>query len=319
MKNKEDILAKWLSGEISDGELESLEGTDALQELKKVTQEVDQWSLPKYNTDAGYQELKERLSNQTPNETPNRTLKQTTNKTPEKSPKKEGSKWPRIIVALGIIGILLYGFISFLGNKAEELKAESGEHINYAFQDGTEVWLNDGSRIQYKTSDWSTERKIELEGEALFEVSKGSPFTVNTPNGTVTVLGTQFNVRAWGNNLYVECYEGKVQVQYGDQRTIIVAQEAVNIIDGSMNAKQVINNTSPLWQNGLSRFYNDKLKVVCDEIERQYEISVDLRAADRNFSGNFRHDDLDNALRSICIPLKLNYTIGQDKKSVVIE
>jgi len=299
MKNKEDILAKWLSGELSDEELDALEGSEALKELKQLTQEVDQWSMPKYNTDAGYQKMKKRLE--------------------DKAPKNLKSKWIKIISTITIIGLLLYGMLSFFGNQNEELKANPGQHINFAFQDGSEVRLNAGSSIKYETSDWSKNRAIKLEGEAAFEVSKGAPFTVATQNGIVTVLGTQFNVRAWGDNLYVECYEGKVQVQYGDQRTIIVAQEAVNIIDGSMNAKQVINNTSPLWQNGLSRFYNDKLKVVCDEIERQYEISVDLRAADRNFSGNFRHDDLDNALRSICIPLKLNYTIGQDKKSVVIE
>lgn len=301
MKNREDILAKWLDGKISDKELEALEGTDALREMKRLKGEVDQWSMPKYNTDAGLEKMKKRLE--------------------DNASKNEGSKrYQLIAIATAIVvGLLVYGLISFGGTKKEELKAAPGEEINYAFQDGSEVWLNDGSSIKYQKSDWSTQRTIALKGEALFEVSKGSPFTVNTPNGTITVLGTQFNVRAWGANLYVECYEGKVQVQSGTQRIVLTAKEGINIIDGSMKAKQSINNIAPVWQNDLSRFYDDKLKIVCQEIERQYQIMVDLRVSDRIFSGQFRHDDLDKALQSICKPLGLSYIINQNKKSVVIE
>jgi len=299
MKSKEDILAKWLNGEVSDDELETLEGSAALQELKQVIQEVGQWSMPKYNTDAGYNKMKERLQ--------------------DKNRQSRGLKWLKLIAIVSMIGLLVYGFLSFFGTQREKIKAEYGEKINFAFQDGSEVWLNDGSSIEYKTSDWSTERTIKLQGEALFEVRKGSPFTVHTTNGIVTVLGTQFNVRAWGNNLYVECYEGKVQVALGDQRTILTAKEGVYVIDGSMTENQVINNTTSVWLNGMSRFYDDKLSIICDELERQYQIDVDLRAADRYLSGIFNHDDIDQALRSICIPLGLSYTLSQDKKSVVIE
>lgn len=299
MKKDEDILAKWLSNEISDAELEASEGTAAINELKQVTKEVDQWSMPKYNTDIGYLKMKDKLQVRPPNNL--------------------GSKWLKIIVIVSVIGVLLFGLLSFFGNRKEELKAEAGEHINLAFQDGSEVWLNDGSSIEYDTRAWSTERTIELQGEALFEVSKGSPFTVNTPNGKVTVLGTQFNVRAWGKKLLVECYEGKVQVRSGAQVTVITANESVHVVSGKMRAKQNMSNTGPAWQEGDLRFYEDQLTVVCDELERQYQIAIDLKASDRLFTGNFREGDLDKALRSICMPLGLDYTISPDKKSVVIE
>ena len=299
MNNTEDILAKWISGEISDAELEASEGIEALQELKRITQEVDKWSMPKYNTDAGYKYFKKKLQ--------------------DKSPKKGGSKWLKTIAIIGAIGLMLLGLFYYFGNQTEKLNAEPGEMMNYAFQDGSEVWLNDGSSIEYQSSEWSSQRSITLQGEALFEVSKGSPFTVNTPNGRVTVLGTQFNVRAWGGNLYVECYEGKVQVKSGDQLTILTANERVEVVEGAMKDNQVLNNTSPTWKAGTSRFYDDKLSMVCDELERQYQISVDLKASNRNFSGNFNHQNLEQALTSICKPLNLKYTISPDKKSVVIE
>ncbi len=299
MKNKEDILAKWLSGQVNDAELEAIEGADALRELKQVINEVDQWSMPKYDTDAGFQKMKNNIG--------------------DKPQKNKRVKWIRVIAILGFIGLSLFALMTIFGNKDKTLEAKNGRNLNFAFEDNSEVWLNDGSKIRYNENDWSTERTIELQGEALFEVSKGVPFIVNTPNGMITVLGTQFNVRAWGDNLYVECYEGRVRVQSENQSTILTASEEVSIINGSMNANQNINNTFPTWQNGISRFYNDQLKVVCKELERQYAITVELKSSDRIFSGSFRHDDLNSALRSICKPLDLRYTVSQDKKSVVIE
>ncbi len=299
MDNKEYILAKWLSGEISDAELVAIEGEAVLKDLKRVKKEVDQWSLPSYDTDAGYQKMKNRIQ--------------------KKTATQNSSQWPKVVAIIAAIGILALGLFTWLGNKGEVLKAPPGQRINFAFQDGSEVWLNDGSRIHYNTKDWSSRRAIALEGEALFEVTKGTEFTVKTTNGTITVLGTQFNVRAWGNNLLVECYEGKVEVRSGNQASVITANENVHIIAGKMQAKQSISNASPAWQQGVARFYADQLSVVCDELERQYDISVDLRAKDRTFTGSFKEGDLDKALRSICKPLGLNYTISPDKKSAVIE
>lgn len=299
MKDKEDIYAKWINGEISDAELEAVEGREAIEELKQVTQEVDKWSMPAYNIDGGYKKLSSKLQ--------------------EDSTSKQPSKWPRLLAFACLIGMLIFGLVWYLSSKSEVLEAKPGQQLNFAFQDDSEVWLNSGSIIEYKSADWSTERTLELQGEAMFEVSKGSPFKVNTVNGSVTVLGTQFNVRAWGENLHVECYEGKVQVQKGNQVTILTANESVSIIAGFMNEKQAMNNSGPSWRNGMSRFFNDKLQIVCHELERQFQVKIELKAADRNFSGNFKHNDLDEALRSICKPLGLSYTISEDKKSVVIE
>ncbi len=299
MENNDLRYAKWLNGEISDAELQALEGSEALMELKKVVQTMDNWTMPSYDTTKGYEKFRE--GQQT---SPTRVRKL--------------NRFALSGIAASFLIITFVGS-KYLLNQGEVLQAYYGQTEHLAMEDGSEIWLNDGSSIAYNSADWSTERTIELTGEATFEVSKGSPFTVNTPNGTITVLGTQFNVRAWGSNLYVECYEGKVQVVSGDQATVLTAQEGVNIIGGSMEAKQGINNTSPTWQSGTSRFYNDNLRIVCDELERQYQIKVELRSQDRNFSGNFTHVDLDQALRSICRPLGLSYTISQDENTVVIE
>ncbi len=299
MINKENTLAKWLNDEISDSDLVAQEGSEVLKDLKKITQEVDTWSMPKYDVDAGLVKVRAKLQ--------------------KEAPTNRGSKWLKLLSIMAVLGLLIYGLYWFLNAQNEVLSADPQQQMNFAFHDGSEVWINSGSHIAYKSSEWSTQRDITLEGEALFHVSKGSPFTVHTDNGSVTVLGTQFNVRAWGENLYVECYEGKVQVQQGDQTTILTANERVSVIGNAMKAKQIMDNTSPTWKNGMSRFYQDKLTIVCDELERQYAIKIDLKAGDRTFSGQFKHDDLDLALQSICKPLNLKYTISNDKNVVVIE
>lgn len=299
MKNKDELYAKWLSGEISDEELRAIEGDDAVTDLERVIKTVDQLSMPKYDTVAGYEKFKKAH--------------------PTKSAKVRKINW-FVITGLAASILLVIAFWStFQQNANETLFAEHGQNLKTLLDDGSQILLNDGSKVVYNTKKWTDQRVIELTGEALFEVTKGNPFIVNTENGSIRVLGTQFNVKAWGNQLYVECYEGKVQVSVDNQEVILTAKEAVSVVEGKMNVKQEITNETPAWQNGMSRFHNEKLQDVFAELERQYNIKVNIKVTNRSFSGSFRHNDLEEALRSICKPLGLNYTIDKNQKTVVID
>jgi len=299
MKDKEVLYAKWLNGEITDEELRAAEGDNALKELKRVTGTVDGWSMPKYDASAGYEKFKQ---------------------VHQRAPAKvRRINWFAVGgIAASVLALVVFGSI-YLTNQDEIIFAENGQNQNVGLSDGSEVWLNDGSTVEYNAEDWANQRTIELSGEALFDVTKGSPFVVNTKHGSIRVLGTQFNVRAWGENLYVECYEGSVRVTVSAQETTLAAKEAVNVVRGKMSGKNPVLNTSPPWQNGTSRFYNEQLQDVFAEIERQFDVKVEVRASDRSFSGNFRHQDLENALLSVCKPLGLNFTISADGKTVVVE
>ncbi len=299
MENNDELYAKWLSGEISDQDFQSLEGQDAFNDLERVIKTVDQWSMPKYNNADGYKKFKlkhQKLS------TPVRKL-----------------NW------FGVVGIaasfLLVGFIwnIYINNDQQLMIAANGQNEIFRLSDGSEIRLNDGSTAEYNATEWEDHRIVELSGEAFFDVTKGNPFQVNTKNGSIKVLGTEFNVRAWGSNLYVECYEGKVQVVSNNQMMILTKGETINVVNGKMGEKQLVKHSSPLWQKATSRFYNENLKDVFDEVERQYDIKINLKAQHRIFSGNFQHDDLEKALRSICKPLGLTFSISEDQKNVIIE
>ncbi len=299
MENKDVLYARWLSGEISDDELRSLEGEDALTELKRVTQAADSWSMPKYDTSAGFDKFKQK--HQAP------------------AAKVRKLNWFAVGgIAASLLVVAFFG-IPYLTNPNEVLFAENGQNQTVELSKGSEVWLNDGSTVEYNARNWENQRTIELSGEALFEVTKGSPFIVNTQNGSIRVLGTQFNVRAWGKNLYVECYEGRVEVTANKQEIVLMANESVNVVLGKMSEKKPISNTAPFWQSSTSRFYDERLEDVFEELERQFDVRVNRKASDRRFSGSFGHQDLDNALRSICKPLGLKFTISEDKKVIEIE
>jgi len=299
MENKDNLYAKWLNGELSDDEFRAIEGEEALAELKRITQTVDQWSMPKYDTAAGYEKLKKTLPLE---KTKTRSLNR---------------YWLMGIAASFLVFVAAWFVLS--NNQQEVLFAEHGQTVKSELIDGSQVVLNDGSKISYKTKNWAEQRSIELQGEALFEVTKGSPFIVHTSNGDIRVLGTQFNVKAWGDILYVECYEGKVQVSVDDQATILTAQEAVRVEQGKMQGKQAITNEAPLWQKKVSRFYDEPLQDVFAELERQYNIKVNSSIQNRNFSGTFEHDDLESALRSICLPLGLGFSIDKDRMVVNVQ
>ena len=299
MTDKETLYARWLSNEITDEELESLKDEGVLDDLQQIVNTTDSWSLPAYNKSEGFQKIKS---------------KQIT--------KKLASKNVYLPWVAGITAclLLIFAIVKYNSNNEQDvIWASNGDTEKLNLIDGSVVTINDGSSISYNKENWSSDRSIDLIGEAYFQVEKGTPFVVNTKNGTIEVLGTQFNVRAWGSNLHVECYEGSVKVRTEKDQSILVRNESVSVIDITINDKQIINRNSPLWSEGTSRFEGEKIREVFLELERQYDITISSPELTQSFSGIFLHNDLDNALQSICKPLGLEYKISDDQSTVTIE
>ncbi len=298
MSEKDTLYARWLSGKISTEELEQLQKSGELQDLEKIIKAADDFTLPSYDTKQGYEHFKN-----------NR----------QKKPAKVRRMNPLWIVGIAAsLLLLITAWFLFFNNTNQQIIAKNGMNQDFRFEDGSNIVLNDGSSIFYNKGNWQEQRAVELEGEALFHVQKGKPFIVNTPNGKIEVLGTSFNVRAWGSNLYVECYHGKVRVTSKNQSAILSQNQSVNVVDGQMKTEQNIKHEKPLWSTGNSRFYEEDIQEVLAEIERQFDVKVNFKIANRSFSGAFRHDDLESALNNICKPLGIDYTISTDKKTVTI-
>lgn len=160
-----------------------------------------------------------------------------------------------------------------------------GRHFQVTLPDGTKVWLNAASSIRYPTIFMGAERRVEVSGEAYFEVTKNptKPFLVNVAGkAEVEVLGTQFNVNAYENeeSINTTLLEGSVRVillgqkirpgrevilQPGQQAQIAAA---IRVIPNADVDKVIA------WKNGLFNFEGATLQEVMKQLERWYDIEV---------------------------------------------
>ena len=128
----------------------------------------------------------------------------------------------------------------------------------YALQlaDGSRVWLNAETRLRYPVAFAGTERRVELTGEAYFEVSKDAtrPFIVRANGVDVRVLGTSFNVAAYGAEVVTTLVEGRVAVEAGSER-VTLEPDRQAVWDGErMEVRQVDASNYGLWRKGIFYF-----------------------------------------------------------------
>jgi len=158
-----------------------------------------------------------------------------------------------------------------------------GGQYQVTLADGTEVWLNAASSLRFPTVFSGSERDVELTGEAYFEVAKNAamPFHVKVNNIDVKVLGTHFNIMAYGNEGKVKTtlLEGKVNVTgNGFAADILPGQQAVvDNATGSLKVKEVNTALAVAWKNGLFRFRETSIQELMRQVERWYDVDVDYK------------------------------------------
>lgn len=214
------------------------------------------------------------------------------------------------IILLSTLGML----ISFSGTK--RISSEKGSHVSYSLSDGSEINLNSESKISFSKKNFGSSRRLNLYGEAFFKVKTGNPFTVKTPNGTVTVLGTSFNVFSRDKDFKVACLSGEVMVTSMKQSVTIASGESA-MLNGEKLIKYQNDKIKYItgWLNGEFYFENTPLYLVFNEIERQYNVKfVGMKRVDEYFTGSFVNKDLRTALEIVCIPMGLEYEIRDNGK-----
>ncbi|MFM7310994.1 MAG: FecR family protein, partial [Flavobacteriales bacterium] len=191
--------------------------------------------------------------------------------------------------------------------------AALGETKEIQLPDGSHVTLAPGSSVHY-AADFAKHRSIELQGKAYFDVIPGSPFSVITHQGIVDVLGTTFDVVQRDTVFEVGCYSGKVRVSSGNQKVELLPGSGARRSGGKIILEEM-SSDSPAWTDGLLLFEDELAGAVIQELERQFDVRVAVSAeiASKTYTGSFRNDDLNEALRSVLIPLGATYTIhGKD-------
>ncbi|MGL4411194.1 MAG: FecR family protein [Bacteroidales bacterium] len=199
-----------------------------------------------------------------------------------------GSRWIQYAaVALIILSFQsLLRWRSDLNNESQyqEVSVGSGESAKVVLADGSVVWLNSNSVLKYPDSFNSRSRRVILNGEAFFQVNRDTkhPFVVEAGEISVKVLGTEFNVQSYSDelSLKVEVQSGKVQVTdfFGDKEGVILtANEKVEFIrvDRSMRLGKYDPN-SESWRDGKYIFRNRSFGEIVRQLERIYGVKIQV-------------------------------------------
>jgi ferric-dicitrate binding protein FerR (iron transport regulator) len=200
-------------------------------------------------------------------------------------------------------------------NAHERILAHAGEQKEILLPEQSGVTLNAGSTIMYRDKSFNQDRTLRLEGEAFFKVKPGSSFKVETDYGSVTVLGTSFNVLSREGRLEVSCFTGKVKVETKakDQVIITPGQKAIHLesLSGLNSSSFTLAEEQPSWIAGRFSFENQPLSEVVAELERQYAIKVNLDAGlgEMKYTGLFEAGNLEKALSLITWPLHLKSSV----------
>jgi ferric-dicitrate binding protein FerR (iron transport regulator) len=199
--------------------------------------------------------------------------------------------------------------------------AEKGQHTEYKLPDGSVVAMNAESKITFQKSNFSQNRLLTMDGEAFFDIRKGTTFTINTKLADIKILGTSFNVVSRENLFKVSCVTGKIQVTSGSQSLIIIPGESAILTNHELtkypdkNIKLIAN-----WRVGEFFFEDAPLNSVFKEIERQFNVNFVVTKMDEKFfTGSFSNKNLVNALDIVCIPMGLTYEIGSNSKIYIRE
>ena len=161
-----------------------------------------------------------------------------------------------------------------------------GKDFSLVLTDGTKVWLNAESKLEYPAEFTGRKRIVRLSGEAYFEVAsdKEHPFVVETGSIHTHVLGTEFNVRNYAQeNLNVTLVKGCIEVSNQDSQKKMLIHPNENLCiqkDGSFNLEKVDVATYTSWKEGLFYFDNVSLDKIIYELGRWYDVNI--RIADES-------------------------------------
>ena len=298
MDKKHDIL-HWFEGKISTEEIKKRYPDEDFSVLEKVGFYAKQIDLPKVDAEKVLADFKVR-------------------KLDSNKPKVISLSFRAFIKVAAILVVMLTASYFVFFNNIKTYSTEIAQTETFNLPDNSEVILNAQSRLTYNKKLWKTERTLDLEGEAFFEVTKGKKFTVKTKAGTIQVLGTHFNVKERANYFEVQCYEGSVRVTHNNDTAVLKPGKTFRVINGVISAVKDFKAKSPSWLTKESTFDEVPLWQVINELEIQYNIVVVAKNIDTSvlFSGSFTHDDLNIALQSVTIPLKLSYKINGKKVEI---
>lgn len=206
----------------------------------------------------------------------------------------------------------------------QKIMVPAGQRISLELSDGTVVWLNSRTRIEYPGSFAGDDRKVKLDGEAYFEVAKDAhkPFIVETAKGNIEVLGTKFNVEAYSeDNIFATALmEGSVKVTRGDTQYKLHPNQMVYLKNGKMHIAPIEDLSLYRWREGLICFKDESFPNIVKKLEKYYGVEISIEnssVANYRCTGKFRQSD--GVLYALRVLQKdVNFQFSRDEDNQII-
>lgn len=230
----------------------------------------------------------------------------------------------RVLALAAAVAVLLLGTFLVMRYYSVSISSGPGQLMGCSLPDGSRVELNAASGLSYHPYWWRFSRVVEFQGEGYFEVEKGKEFAVISDNGTTRVLGTSFTVFSRDEEYRVACLTGKVRVEspQGSQTVLIPGHTAEVAEDGSISVGVMEDaKNAASWITGMFSFRSRPLRLVLDEIQRQYGIAIRFEDNEGyRFTGYFSKDKpVEEVLALVCKPFGLNFVKHSDTSFEVMK
>ncbi|GAA4780484.1 DUF4974 domain-containing protein [Olivibacter ginsenosidimutans] len=202
-----------------------------------------------------------------------------------------------------------------------QIMTPNGGQYQVKLPDGTQVWLNAASSLRFPAVFSGSERKVELTGEAYFEVAKNKdqPFRVNVnQTSTIEVLGTHFNVMAYPNEhtINTTLLEGSIKVSHGKRSSFVSPGQQVRIDKTGIQVVNADLEEAVAWKNGLFQFSSTDLRTIMHQMERWYNVEVHYTSdvSNKKLTGLIsRNTNLSNVLRMLELAGSVHFQIDGTK------
>lgn len=353
-----ELLAKKKSGEATPEEQKELnQYIHSIPDEEDILNQIDSlWNLPidyknsitKEQTDIKWKSSKNKIFDNVVED----------NSLPIDSTKKvHFGNFPKIAIAASIIGLLVYVGFSLKTSNSQDQKqnvvtTKNGSKSKIDLPDGTQVWLNAGSKIIYDESYGNKVRELQLIGEAYFDVVHNAekPFIIHTKQMNIKVLGTAFNVRAYQNDKTTEAalIRGSIEVSFPNrpnENLILKPNEKITILNNeNVGPKNTANNNDDksnvitlsklnyeikdsavietAWVKNKLIFKGQAFEQIAKDLERWFNVTIKIEdeyILTKKFTGTFNNETVEEALLALQLSYPFQYKYLKDKNLIIIE
>ena len=313
----EELMARYFSGNISAVEKEQLlDWVDSHEDNRSYFDEMlELWGAAEdYEVTfephiaAAWEKVETRIETK-----PSLTVEH------KKVPEKKGTSGRRVLlrIAAAVLFLIITTYWWTTSNDQMVTFQTALQSNQFELPDGSQVWLNQNSKISYSKA-FKT-RDIALEGEAFFDVvrDESRPFTISSGATETRVLGTSFNVRAYPEDeeVVVTVTSGSVELaakDIPDQRVILTVNEAgiFQKTEKQVAKTKVENDNSISWKTQQLSFNNTSMKAVFEAMERHFGVTFEVTNEaiwNCEFFGTYDNPDLNNLLEAMTFAMGLEF------------